>query len=301
MTNRIRNVLSVDVEDYFQVSALEERITRDQWPNYLPRVENNTLRLLEIFSRFDVKATFFVLGWVAERFPGLIRQMADEGHEVASHGPMHERVSNLSSEDFRQGILDTRQRLEDITGTPVIGYRAPSFSIGPEQTWAWEILAETGHRYSSSVYPGQLDHYGFPGAPRTAFPAGSTDLLEIPVSTLDIAGKRIPIGGGGYFRLYPYRVFSAGIRLLNARERMSAMFYLHPWEIDAAQPRVAGLSARTRFRHYLNLHKTVPRLERLLRDFEWGRVTDVFDIEATRSPQQRETVPESQIQSEVTV
>jgi polysaccharide deacetylase family protein (PEP-CTERM system associated) len=279
----MRNVMTVDVEDYFQVSAMEERIAKHQWSSISPRVEINTLNLLELFSRFDVKATFFVLGWVAKRFPSLIRQISEQGHEVASHGPMHDRVSSQSPADFRQGVLDTRSHLEDITGNAVIGYRAPSFSIGPQQTWAWEILAETGHRYSSSIYPGQLDHYGFPGAPRTAFPVGNAGLLEIPVSTLDIAGKRIPLGGGGYFRLYPYWAFSAGIRWLNAKERMPAMFYFHPWEIDAAQPRIAGLSAKTRFRHYLNLHKTERRLSQLLRDFDWGRVTDVFDIDRNRS------------------
>ena len=214
----MRNVMTVDVEDYFQVSALEERITKDQWSSYRPRVETNTLKLLDLFSRFDVKATFFVLGWVAERFPALIRKISENGHEVASHGPMHDRVSNESPEDFRIGVLDTRNRLEDITGADVLGYRAPSFSIGPQQTWAWDILADTGHRYSSSVYPGQLDHYGFPGAPRSAFPAGNANLLEIPVTTLGVAGKRIPLGGGGYFRLYPYWAFSAGIRFLNEKE-----------------------------------------------------------------------------------
>jgi polysaccharide deacetylase family protein (PEP-CTERM system associated) len=274
----IVNAMTVDVEDYFQVSAFEEQITRNQWSNYPPRVEDNTLRLLDLFDRFDVKATFFVLGWVAERFPRLIRQISKQGHEVGSHGPMHERVSSLSPTDFRRGVVQTRSLLEDITGASVIGYRAPSFSIGPDQTWAWEILAESGHRYSSSIYPGQLDHYGFSGAPRRAFWVEDADILEIPVSTLDVAGKRMPVGGGGYFRLYPYWVFSAGIHWLNARERLPAMFYLHPWEIDPAQPRVSGLSRKTRFRHYLNLHKTEGRLNRLLHDFQWGPMMDVFDV-----------------------
>lgn len=274
----IRNALTVDVEDYFQVSALEERISKDQWSSYLPRVEKNTLRLLDIFSRYDVKATFFVLGWVAKRFPSLIQQISDQGHEVASHGPMHSRVRDESPEDFRTGVLETKKCLEDISGCPVTGYRAPSFSIGPEQIWAWEILAETGHLYSSSVYPGQLDHYGFPGASRTAFRVASESLLEIPVSTIDIAGKRLPVGGGGYFRLYPYWLFSAGIRALNNKEQMPVNFYLHPWEIDADQPKVAGLSAKTRFRHYLNLDKTEHRLSRLLSDFSWGRMADVYAV-----------------------
>jgi polysaccharide deacetylase family protein (PEP-CTERM system associated) len=276
MGKEICNILTVDVEDYFQVSAMEECITKDQWSSYAPRVMENTHKLLEIFSRFDVKATFFVLGWVAERFPGLVREISEQGHEVASHGPMHDRVSSLSPEDFRRGVLDTKNRLEEITGVHVIGYRAPSFSIGPQQDWAWEILADTGHRYSSSIYPGQLDHYGFPGAPRTAFSVVSGELLEIPVSTLDVFGKRIPMGGGGYFRLFPYWVFSAGIRSLNAKEQIPAMFYLHPWEIDVNQPRIKGLSAKTRFRHYHNLDKTERRLTQLLGDFKWGRVADVF-------------------------
>jgi polysaccharide deacetylase family protein (PEP-CTERM system associated) len=214
--------------------------------------------------------------------------MVEEGHEVANHGPRHERVSNLSPDEFRRGVLDTRNLLEDICGAPIIGYRAPSFSIGPRQTWAWEILAEAGYLYSSSIYPGQLDHYGFPGASRSAFSVEGTGLLEIPVSTLEVAGRIVPIGGGGYFRLYPYWLFSAGIRLLHRREGVPAIFYMHPWEIDHAQPRVSGLSVRTRFRHYLNLHKTASRLERLLIDFEWGRVTDVFDINDIRSPQEQE-------------
>lgn len=278
----MRNVMTVDVEDYFQVSALEERIAKEQWTSFQPRVENNTQKLLEMFDRSNVKATFFVLGWIAARFPALIRRIADKGHEVASHGPMHERISNQSPEQFRQGVIETKQRLEDVTGARVNGYRAPSFSLGPQQTWAWNILAETGHSYSSSVYPGQLDHYGFPGIGRTAFTVEGTGLLEIPVTTLAIAGRRLPIGGGGYFRLYPYWAFAAGIRYLNVREQMPAMFYLHPWEIDPDQPRVAGLSAKTRFRHYLNLHKTERRLERLLGDFQWGRITDVYDIKNQR-------------------
>lgn len=280
MTGGLCNVMTVDVEDYFQVSALEERVTREQWPSYLPRVENNTRRLLTLFAEADVKATFFVLGWVAERFPTLIRDIAAQGHEVASHGPMHERVSSLAPADFRRGVSDTKKRLEDITGAAVIGYRAPSFSIGPAQTWAWEILAETGHRYSSSVYPGQLDHYGFPEAPRTAFTVEGSDLLEIPVSTLDVFGRRLPLGGGGYFRLLPYWAFSAGIRLLNGSDRLPAMFYLHPWEIDPGQPRVSGLSRKTRFRHYLNLHRTERRLRLLLTEFQWARVIDVYDAGA---------------------
>lgn len=274
---QVCNVMTVDVEDYFQVSALEERVAREQWPSFQPRVENNTHRLLELFAEADVKATFFVLGWVAERFPALIREISDQGHEVASHGPMHERVSTLAPADFRRGVSDTRKLLEDIAGAAVIGYRAPSFSIGPDQTWAWEILAETGHRYSSSIYPGKTDHYGFPGAPRTAFTVENADLIEIPVTTLEILGRRLPMGGGGYFRLLPYWAFSAGIRMLNGSDGLPAMFYLHPWEIDPDQPRVAGLSRRTRFRHYLNLRRTERRLRRLLADFRWARLIDVYD------------------------
>lgn len=280
MAERVTNVMTVDVEDYFQVSALEERVTREQWSSYRPRVENNTRRLLELFAEANISATFFVLGWVAERFPALIRDISAQGHEIASHGPMHERVSSLAPEEFRRGAGDTRKRLEDISGAAVIGYRAPSFSIGPAQAWAWEILAETGHHYSSSIYPGQLDHYGFPGAPRTAFRVQGCDLLEIPVSTLDMFGQRLPIGGGGYFRLLPYWAFSSGIRRLNGTDGLPEMFYLHPWEIDPGQPRVSGLSRKTRFRHYLNLHRTERRLQRLLAEFRWARVIDVYDADA---------------------
>ncbi|MDR2877616.1 MAG: DUF3473 domain-containing protein [Chromatiales bacterium] len=279
-STRIQNAMTIDVEDYFQVSAFDKHITRDEWSSYQPRVENSTRRLLDLFAEANVSATFFVLGWVAERFPVLMRDIFAQGHEIASHGPMHERVSSLTPEEFKRGVSATKQRLEDITGAEVIGYRAPSFSIGPEQTWAWDILAETGHRYSSSIYPGQLDHYGFPGAPRTAFRVQGCNLLEIPVSTLDVFKQRLPIGGGGYFRLLPYGAFSAGIRRLNRGDGMPAMFYLHPWEIDPGQPRVSGLSRKTHFRHYLNLHRTEPRLRRLLAEFSWARVIDVYDIDA---------------------
>lgn len=269
------NAMTVDVEDYFQVAAFENCIRREDWPRWPVRVEANTRRVLELFERHHVRATFFVLGWVAERFPGLVREIAAAGHEIASHGFGHERLVNLSRAEFRAGVVRTRQLLEDISGNPVTGYRAPSWSIGPGTLWAYAELRAAGYRYSSSIVPIRHDLYGMPDAPRFAFTTDS-GLLEIPVTTARAWGRNWPCGGGGYFRLLPYALFKRGLRRVNRREHSSGVFYFHPWEVDPGQPRVPGVTFRNRVRHYLNLKRTAPRLEKLMRDFRFDRMDRVF-------------------------
>jgi polysaccharide deacetylase family protein (PEP-CTERM system associated) len=276
---RLSNALTVDVEDYFQVSAFAQHIERRAWDSMPCRVERNVGRLLELFAETRTQATFFVLGWIAERYPRLVREIADGKHEVASHGYGHLRASEQSPRDFESDIVRAKRLLEDATGTAVAGYRAPSFSIGHGNQWAFDVIAAAGYRYSSSVYPVRHDHYGMPDAPRFPYRVRER-LLEIPVTTTRLLGRNVPAGGGGYFRLAPYRWSRWAIDKVNSVDGRPAIFYLHPWEIDPAQPRVAGVGAKTRFRHYLNLHRTEPRLKRLLRDFHWDRVDRVFDLDA---------------------
>jgi polysaccharide deacetylase family protein (PEP-CTERM system associated) len=272
----VTNAMTVDVEDYFQVAAFENCIRREDWPRWPVRVEGNTKRVLELFERHRVHATFFVLGWVAERFPGLVRDIAAAGHEVASHGFGHERLTTISRGKFRDGIVRTKHLLEDISGSAVQGYRAPSYSIGPETLWAHEELSEAGYRYSSSIVPIRHDLYGMPEAPRFAFRAKDSGLLEIPVTTTRLWGRNWPCGGGGYFRLLPYAAFQRGLRRVNRREGRPGVFYFHPWEVDPGQPRVPGVTLKNRVRHYLNLERTIPRLDRLLSDFHFDRMDRVF-------------------------
>ena len=269
------NAFSVDVEDYFQVNAFERTIPRDSWGSFEPRVERNTRRLLDLCAEYGVRGTFFTLGWVAERYPQLVRRIAEHGHEVASHGHGHERASDLSTAAFASDVARAKASLEDITGAPVIGYRAPSFSIGESNLWAFDCLAEAGYRYSSSVYPIRHDHYGTPDWPRFARPVRDT-LIEIPATTVRLFERNLPAAGGGYFRLLPYAASRWMLRRVNDAEQRPAVFYFHPWEIDAAQPRVPGLDAKTSFRHYLNLGRMERRLQRLLADFHWGRMDEVF-------------------------
>ncbi|MBL8699215.1 MAG: DUF3473 domain-containing protein [Alphaproteobacteria bacterium] len=269
------NALTVDVEDYFQVQALERVVSRDSWDSREVRVERNTDEILGIFGEAGAKATFFILGWVARRHPDLVRRIAAAGHEVASHGLEHVRVDRHDPASFRQDIGTTKKLLEDLAGTPVRGYRAPSFSIGRSQFWAYEVLAAEGYAYSSSVYPVRHDNYGIPDAPRTPFrPASAPTIVELTLPTLTAGGRNLPAGGGGFFRLLPYRVSRWSIARLNASGH-ACIFYFHPWEIDAEQPRVGGLSAKSRFRHYVNLERTAPRLRRLVRDFRWDRLDRV--------------------------
>ncbi len=273
----LRNAMSVDVEDYFQVSAFEPYIGRGQWERIPRRVEANVDRILALFGRHGVKATFFTLGWIAERHPALVRRIVDQGHEVASHGWSHVRVVNQKPEDFRQDVLRTKALLEDLSGQVIRGYRAASYSIGASNLWALSILGETGHAYSSSIYPIHHDLYGMPEAPRFAFhPEAAGGLLEVPVTTLELMRYKLPCGGGGYFRLLPYRVTRWALRRVNERDGQSCVFYFHPWEMDPEQPRQQGINIKTRFRHYLNLRRMEQRLERLLGDFPWDRMDAIF-------------------------
>lgn len=270
------NAMTVDVEDYFQVSAFEPYVSRENWHSHPPRVERNTERILELFESNQVRATFFTLGWVAERYPSLIRKIVGQGHELASHGWEHRRVSTQSPREFRYDITRTRKLLEDIGGQPVRGYRAASYSIGPNETWAWQELLDAGYRYSSSIVPISHDHYGMPDAPRFAFQAIGDQLMEIPITTVTLAGRNLNCGGGGWFRLFPYVFSRWALNRVNEEEGQAGIFYFHPWEIDPEQPRPEGLGMKTRFRHYLNLDRMHVRLNQLLKDFRWGRVDEIF-------------------------
>lgn len=277
MSATVVNAMSVDVEDYFQVSAFEQHIPRSQWDSLPHRVADNTNRILDLFSHYQVKATFFTLGWVAERYPALIKRIVDEGHELASHGYEHVRVTEQTPEQFRADIRKNKQILEDIGGKAVVGYRAASYSIGEKNLWALEILEEEGHHYSSSIYPVKHDLYGMPAAPRFAFhPENTQDLLEVPITTLKVLGKNIPCGGGGFFRLYPYLFSKWAYRYINSVEKQAGIFYFHPWEIDPNQPRQQNLPLKSRFRHYLNLSRVENRLACLLEDFAWDTMQNVF-------------------------
>lgn len=275
-TSGLVNAMTVDVEDYFQVSAFEPYVAKAQWQKWPLRVENNTHRILDLFAAHDVRGTFFTLGWVAERFPSLVKRIVSEGHEIASHGWEHVRVNTQTPEAFRDDIERTRKLLQDISGEPVLGYRAASYSIGASESWAWEELAQAGYRYSSSIVPIRHDLYGIPGAPRFAFDAAGDRLLEIPITTIPLAGRNINCGGGGWFRLFPYSFSRWAMSRVNDVDGEAGIFYFHPWEIDPQQPRPEGLGMRTRFRHYLNLDRTYGRLERLLSDFRWGRMDAIF-------------------------
>ncbi|HLL12865.1 MAG TPA: XrtA system polysaccharide deacetylase [Rubrivivax sp.] len=274
----ITNALTIDVEDYFQVSAFAPYIRRQDWDSRECRVERNVDRILALLAERDTKATFFTLGWIAERYPALVRSIVAQGHEMASHGYGHERASDLSQAAFAQDVGRAKQLLEDIGGTAVQGYRAPSFSIGNGNLWAFDTLAEAGYRYSSSIYPIKHDHYGMPDAPRFAHQRGSgaTGLVEIPVTTLRLLGRNFPSSGGGWFRLFPYALSRWMLGQVNQQDRQSAIFYFHPWEIDAGQPRIEGIDAKTRFRHYVNLPRMESRLRHLLADFRWGRMDHIF-------------------------
>ena len=272
----IVNAMSVDVEDYFQVAAFERCIRREDWPRWPARVDGNTRRVLALLARHDVHATFFVLGWVAERFPQLVRDIHAAGHEVASHGFGHERITTMQRGAFRDGIVRTKHLLEDLTGGAVRGYRAPSYSIGPATLWAHDELRAAGYAYSSSIVPIRHDLYGMPAAPRFPFIAAHSGLLEIPVTTVRRFGRNRPCGGGGFFRLLPYALFRNGLRRVNTVDGRAGVFYFHPWEIDPAQPRVPGAPLKSRVRHYLNLARTEPRLERVLGDFRFERMDRVF-------------------------
>lgn len=270
------NAMSVDVEDYFQVQALSPVVARSDWERLPSRVEANVDRLLAIFGEAGVSATFFTLGWVAERHPALVRRIVAGGHELASHGWDHTRADRQDEPTFRADIRRAKQLLEDIGGTPVQGYRAATFSIGPKNRWAFRVLAEEGYRYSSSTYPVRHDLYGDVHAPRAPFRPEGTTLLEIPMTTVQWFKRNFPCSGGGYFRLLPYAVSRFNMRRVTVAEGRPCVFYFHPWEVDPGQPRQAGLGARARFRHYTNLGRMEGRLKRLLSDFAWDRMDRVF-------------------------
>ena len=272
----IVNAYSIDVEDYFQVSAFEKQISRAEWETLEHRIEANMDRSLALLEESDVHATFFTLGWIAERYPSIIRKIVSAGHELASHGYGHQRVGDLAPAAFRQDVTRTKGLLEDLAGVEICGYRAPSFSIGQHNLWALDVLAESGYKYSSSIYPGKRDHYGFPGAPRFMFRDRRSGMIEIPVTTAAFYSRLVPAAGGGFFRLYPYRLSHWLIERINRDEQQAVVFYTHPWEIDPLQPRQRNIGLKTRFRHYINLERTEQRLRRLLRDFRWGRMDDIF-------------------------
>ena len=277
----LANALTIDVEDYFQVSAFAAHIDRADWPRLECRVEANIERILLLLERRGIHATFFTLGWIAERYPAMLRRVAQAGHEVASHGQAHLRASEQSPAQFAADVRLSKTLIEQLTGHAVLGYRAPSFSIGAGNLWAFDVLQEAGYRYSSSIYPIRHDHYGMPDSPRFAWrPRGPQGVLELPISTVRVRGRNLPAGGGGYFRLMPYVLSRWLLRRINSHDGQAGIFYFHPWELDPGQPRPSGLGAKTRFRHYLNLGRMEARLARLTNDFSWDRMDRIF-LEST--------------------
>lgn len=271
----ITNALTIDVEDYFQVSAFAPHIARSSWDTRECRVERNVGRILEMLGECQIKATFFTLGWIAERYPALVRQIVDAGHELASHGFGHERASDLSEAEFFEDITRAKAVLEQTGGVEVRGYRAPSFSISERNLWAFDCLQRAGYCYSSSIYPIAHDHYGMPDAPRYAHQV-RPGLIEVPITTLRFLNRNFPSSGGGYFRLFPYAMSRWMLGRVNAVDQQAGVFYFHPWEIDSAQPRIDGIGSKTRFRHYVNIDRMEDRLRRLMRDFHWGRMDQIF-------------------------
>jgi polysaccharide deacetylase family protein (PEP-CTERM system associated) len=278
------NGLSVDVEDWFQVGAFEDVIARGEWDSIKTRVEDNVYRVIDLFAEADVSATFFTLGWVAKRHPNMIRRIADAGHELASHGYDHARVFTMDRPTFAEDIRKAREIIEDCSGIAVTGYRAPSFSIDQRTPWAFAELAAQGYAYSSSVAPVVHDHYGWPEAPRFSFrPLPWSQMIELPVTTAILGGRRVAAGGGGFFRVLPYGFSRWAIRQVNRREGRPAVFYFHPWEVDPDQPRVSHAPLRSRFRHYTGLARMADKLRELVHEFRWGRMDLVAHREAARA------------------
>jgi polysaccharide deacetylase family protein (PEP-CTERM system associated) len=268
--------MTVDIEDYFQVQAFADRIPRECWDSIPRRVETNVDLLLDLFATNGTSATFFTMGWIAARHPAMMRRLIAAGHEVASHSYDHRLVNELSPSMFQEDVRHTKNIIEDITGSPVSGYRAPTFSISSRTPWAYEILAQEGYRYSSSIYPIRHDLYGATDAPRFPFQIRPSGIWEIPLTTRRLLRQNVPCAGGGYFRLLPYWISRHNLQYLNASGAPPCIFYLHPWEIDADQPPVRGISVKARVRHYTNLRGMPYRLQSLLRDFRWGRMDHVF-------------------------
>ena len=277
MTDARLNAMTVDVEDYFQVSAFESVYTPNDWNAISLRVGDNTHRLLDLFAKYNIKSTFFTLGWVAQRCPDVIRRLVAEGHELASHGLAHRRATTMTPEEFREDVTTSKKILEDVGGVAVVGYRAPSFSINENNTWVYPILKELGFVYSSSTYPISHDLYGVPQWPRFMYtrPDG---MIEIPIPTVRKDDKNVGIGGGGYFRLYPYWLSKRRIDRFMHAETAPYSFYFHPWEIDPDQPRVKSAPLKSKFRHYINLSRMQPKLERLIQDYRWGTMLQAYDI-----------------------
>jgi polysaccharide deacetylase family protein (PEP-CTERM system associated) len=269
--------MTIDVEDYFQVEAFFDVIDRGSWDKFDCRIQRNVGLILELLDAAQIKATFFTLGWVATRFPDLVRQIVASGHELASHGSEHRRADAQSREEFLADIVKAKRVLEDISGHEVKGYRAPSFSVSQNNLWALDQIRLAGYRYSSSIYPVVHDNYGIPDAPRFAFhPFPGGEFVEVPVTSIRLGSRNWPCGGGGYFRLLPYAVNIAALRHVNRNERKPCVFYFHPWELDVEQPRIPGAGFKSRFRHYLNLQRMEPRLKQLMRAFSWQRMDDIF-------------------------
>lgn len=273
----VKNAFTVDVEDYFQVEAFKSTIGFESWSSWPARVQQNTGRVLDLLRETNAKATFFVLGWVAERYPNLVRRIASEGHEVASHGYAHRTIHSMSSAEFRDDLRRSKGILENCSGAPVTGFRAPTFSITRATWWAYDVLQEEGFLYSSSIYPIAHDLYGIPNAPRTPFhPLGAGGILEIPIATIRLFNRNGPCGGGGYFRLLPYFFSRWCISRTNGREGQPCVFYCHPWEFDPDQPRMHSISTASKFRHYVNIARMEQRIARLLQDFSWTRMDSLF-------------------------
>jgi len=267
--------MTVDVEDYFHVSAFENTIEKSNWDNMPLRVEHNTYRLLEIFEKQNVKSTFFVLGWVAKRCPELIKAIVEQGHEIASHGYSHQRATEMTRAEFTEDVEQSKKILEDVSGTQILGYRAPSFSVNDSNTWIYDVLVELGFKYSSSTYPINHDLYGVPEWPRFAYQR-EEGILEIPVPTIRKKEVNTGIGGGGYFRLYPYWLSKRRIDKFHQQEQQPYSFYFHPWEIDPQQPRVKDAPLKSKIRHYINLSAMEGKLEKLLQDYQWSTMKDVY-------------------------
>ena len=272
MTQPLKNYLTVDVEDYFQVAAFEKVIAPDDWDQYACRVVENVHAILELFAGHDVKATFFIVGWIAERFPDLVLEIDRHGHEIGCHSYWHRKIYDLTPEEFRKDTQQAKAVLEEILDKPVSGYRAPSYSITKRSLWALDILTELGFTYDSSIFPVYHDNYGIPDAPRFPYLLEKQGIMEYPVSTLQFPWANLPVSGGGYFRLFPYWFTRMALRRINKKEQQPFIFYFHPWEIDPWQPRIEEAGAKSRFRHYLNLKKTKNRLARLLGDFNFGPI-----------------------------
>ena len=274
------NALTFDIEDYFQVEAFKQHIRYEEWPHYSIRVADNTRKIVEILDERGVKATFFMLGWVAERCPEMVTALAASGHEIASHGYAHQMVSKQTPQEFEADLAKSLEILEPLAGTKIIGYRAPTYSIIKESFWALDLLAKHGMKYDSSIFPIKHDRYGVPEAPRFPYPIyerNGRQMIEFPISTMRVGKWNFPIAGGGYMRLFPYAVMKFGLRSVN-REGQPAIVYLHPWELDPEQPRIPNIPATTRFRHYVNLHATADKLRALIRDFDFAPVRDVLRL-----------------------